>query len=103
MQLHSCLRRIWTRLNLHGTAQRVEKQAKADVYYSGSRGQSMLDKAGFVTFVPVKKMDRAINFYTEGLGGKLKSRGDGDMKDSFASVKIGRHEFWLITPSAWEK
>ena len=25
------------------------------------------------------------------------------MKDSFASVKIGRHEFWLITPSAWEK
>ena len=65
--------------------------------------KSMLDKAGFVTFVPVRKMDRAIKFYTDGLGGKLAARGEGEMKDSFASVKIGKKEFWLIKPSAWEK
>lgn len=63
----------------------------------------MLDKAGFVTLVPVKKMDRAIKFYTEGLGGKLVSEGEGDMQDSWASVKVGKQEFWLITPESWEK
>jgi len=63
----------------------------------------MLDKAGFVTFVTVRKMDRAIKFYTDGLGGKLSSRGEGEMKDSWASVKVGKSEFWLIIPSAWEK
>jgi catechol 2,3-dioxygenase-like lactoylglutathione lyase family enzyme len=63
----------------------------------------MLEKAGFVTFVTVKKMDRAIKFYTDGLGGKLVSRGEGEMKDSWASVKIGKSEFWLIIPSDWEK
>jgi len=63
----------------------------------------MLEKAGFVTFVTVKKMDRAIKFYTDGLGCELVSRGEGEMKDSWASVKLGKNEFWLITPSAWEK
>src|SRR5271155_3269945 len=63
----------------------------------------MLDKASFVTFVPVKKMDRAIKFYTEGLGGKVTSKGEGDMEDSWASVKVGKHEFWLIKPESWEK
>jgi catechol 2,3-dioxygenase-like lactoylglutathione lyase family enzyme len=63
----------------------------------------MLEKAGFVTFVTVKKMDRAIRFYTDALGGKLLSNGEGDMEDSFASVKVGKNEFWLIRPSAWEK
>src|SRR5208283_5504123 len=63
----------------------------------------MLEKAGFVTFVTVKKMDRAIRFYTDALGGKLLSKGEGDMEDSFASIKVGKNEFWLITPSAWEK
>jgi len=63
----------------------------------------MLDKAGFVTLVPVKKMDRAIKFYTEGLGGKVVSKGQGEMEDSWASVKVGRNEFWLVTPESWEK
>jgi predicted enzyme related to lactoylglutathione lyase len=62
----------------------------------------MLEKAGFVTLVTVKKMDRAVKFYTEALGGKLLTKG-GDMEDSFASVKIGKAEFWLVIPEKWEK
>ncbi|MDA4135503.1 MAG: VOC family protein [Thaumarchaeota archaeon] len=63
----------------------------------------MLEKSGFVTLVTVKKMDRAVKFYTEALGGKLTSRGKGDMEGSFASLKVGRAEFWLIVPESWEK
>jgi catechol 2,3-dioxygenase-like lactoylglutathione lyase family enzyme len=62
----------------------------------------MLEKAHFVTLVTVKKMDRAIKFYTDTLGGKLVSGGEGDMKN-WASIKVGRNEFWLIVPDEWEK
>lgn len=63
----------------------------------------MLDKASLVTLVPVKRMARAVKFYTESLGGKVVYEGEGDMEGSFASVKIGRNEFWLVVPEAWEK
>jgi len=63
----------------------------------------MLEKSGFVTLVTVKKMDRAVKFYTEALGGKLTSKGEGEMEDTWASVKVGKAEFWLITPEKWEK
>jgi predicted enzyme related to lactoylglutathione lyase len=58
----------------------------------------MLDKAGFATFITIKDMDRAIKFYTKTLGGKVKSRAPGEMKDSWASLKVGREEFWLVNP-----
>jgi catechol 2,3-dioxygenase-like lactoylglutathione lyase family enzyme len=63
----------------------------------------MFSKARFATMIPVRKMDRAIKFYTEALGGKVTYKGEGEMKDSFASVKVAGQDFWLITPSAWEK
>jgi predicted enzyme related to lactoylglutathione lyase len=63
----------------------------------------MFSKAGFATMVPVRNMNRAIKFYIEVLGGKLTFRGDGEMKDSWASVKLGSEDFWLITPETWEK
>jgi catechol 2,3-dioxygenase-like lactoylglutathione lyase family enzyme len=63
----------------------------------------MFSKAGFATMIPVRKMDRAIKFYTGALGGKVTYKGEGEMKDSFASVKVAGQDFWLITPSAWEK
>jgi predicted enzyme related to lactoylglutathione lyase len=63
----------------------------------------MLEKSSFVTLVAVKKMDRAVKFYTEALGGKLTSKGEGEMEDSWASVKVGKAEFWLVTPEKWEK
>jgi catechol 2,3-dioxygenase-like lactoylglutathione lyase family enzyme len=59
----------------------------------------MLSKAGFATLTPVRNMDRAVKFYTKTLGGKLQSRAEGEMKDMWASVKIGKEEFWLISPS----
>lgn len=40
-------------------------------------------------------MDRAIKFYTKTLGGRLESRATGDMKDMWASIKIGEQSFWL--------
>ena len=52
----------------------------------------MLTKAGFASFVLIRDMDRAIKFYTKTLGGKLVERAPGDMKDSWASVKIGKPE-----------
>lgn len=58
----------------------------------------MLSKAGFATLITVKNMDRAIKFYTGKLGAKLQTRAEGDMKDMWASVKIGKEEFWLIHP-----
>ena len=58
----------------------------------------MLSKAGFTTLISIKNMKRAIEFYTKKLGGKVQMRGTGDMKDSWASLKIGREEFWLVMP-----
>lgn len=59
---------------------------------------NMLDKSRFVTLVTVKKLDRAIKFYTEALGGKLMSKREED-----ASVRIGKEDFWLVVPDIWEK
>jgi predicted enzyme related to lactoylglutathione lyase len=55
----------------------------------------MLSKAEFATITPVRNMDRAIKFYTKTLGGKLEMRAPGDMKDMWASIKIGKQVFWL--------
>ncbi len=60
-------------------------------------------EAGFATLIPIRDMDRAIGFYTEALGGKLMYRGEGEMKDYWASVKLGGQEFWLISPQKREK
>lgn len=60
-------------------------------------------KASVATLMPVVKMDRAIKFYTKALGGKLVYRGEGQMKDYYASLKLGTHEVWLITPEKREK
>lgn len=55
------------------------------------------------TLVPVKNMDRAVKFYTESLGGKVLFRDTGEMKDFWASIKMGKSEFWLISPQIREK
>jgi predicted enzyme related to lactoylglutathione lyase len=62
-----------------------------------------LSDSRLATLVTVKDMNRAIKFYTKSLGGKLRYRGEGAMKDTFASVKVGRSEFWLIVPDTREK
>jgi predicted enzyme related to lactoylglutathione lyase len=63
----------------------------------------MLTKASFATLVPIRNMDRAIKFYKKALGGSLNMRAPGDMRNIWASVSIGRSEFWLIRPDKHEK
>jgi catechol 2,3-dioxygenase-like lactoylglutathione lyase family enzyme len=63
----------------------------------------MLSNSDHATLIPIKKMNRALKFYTEVLGGKLVMRGEGDMKNSFAAVKVGKASFWLIEPERHEK
>jgi predicted enzyme related to lactoylglutathione lyase len=55
------------------------------------------------TLIPVKNMDRAVNFYTTTLGGTLQQRMEGEMKDFWASVTVGGSDFWLVSPSEKEK
>jgi predicted enzyme related to lactoylglutathione lyase len=74
-----------------------------EIIYAACYSWHMLSKADFATIVPVRKMDRAIKFYTDALGGKLTMRGEGDMKDVWASVRVAGADFWLITPQKAEK
>lgn len=63
----------------------------------------MLSKSDHIALIPVKNMDRALEFYTKTLGGKTAMRGEGEMKDSWASLKVGRSQIWLIVPEEREK
>ena len=63
----------------------------------------MLSKAGFATSVPIRNMDRAIKFYIRTLGGSLNMRGQGEMKNYWASVNVGKTEFWMVKPDKHEK
>jgi predicted enzyme related to lactoylglutathione lyase len=56
-----------------------------------------------VTLIPIRKMDRAIKFYTKILGGKLMERARGPMKDFWASAKVGGAEVWFVNPGQSEK
>jgi predicted enzyme related to lactoylglutathione lyase len=63
----------------------------------------MISKAQLATLVPIRDMNRAIKFYTKALGGKLRYRGRGQMRNFWASVKLGPNEIWLIAPQKREK
>ncbi|MDA4130856.1 MAG: VOC family protein [Thaumarchaeota archaeon] len=57
----------------------------------------MLSNASVAILVPIRDMNRAIKFYTGKLGGKLSMRGEGDMKNSWAGVRLAKQEFWLVS------
>lgn len=63
----------------------------------------MAKDAKMVTLIPVRKMDRAIKFYTKVLGGKVIDRADGPMKDFWCSLKLGGAEVWFVAPTKTEK
>lgn len=63
----------------------------------------LLSDASLVTLMPIRDMDRAIKFYTKALGGKLEMRGEGDMKNLWASVNVAGCDVWLIVPEKQEK
>ena len=64
---------------------------------------TLSDSSTHARLIPVRNMDRAVKFYTETLGGKLVYRGEGDMKDFWAALKVGKSDFWLVTPEEREK
>jgi len=53
--------------------------------------------------MPVRNMDRAIRFYTKILGGSVNMRAVGDRRNYFASVSLGKDQFWLVKPEKREK
>jgi catechol 2,3-dioxygenase-like lactoylglutathione lyase family enzyme len=63
----------------------------------------MLSKAGLATVIPVTNMGRAIRFYTRILGGSVNMRAEGDRRNYFASVSLGKEQFWLVKPEKREK
>jgi predicted enzyme related to lactoylglutathione lyase len=63
----------------------------------------MLSRSSYATLIPIKDMSRAIRFYTKSLGGSLNMRARGEMRNSWASVNVGKSEFWLIRPDKHEK
>jgi catechol 2,3-dioxygenase-like lactoylglutathione lyase family enzyme len=63
----------------------------------------MAQKTQLVTLMPIRDMDRAVKFYTKVLGAKLVFRGQGEMKDGWASLTLGDSGIWLISPSKREK
>ncbi|HEV2166983.1 MAG TPA: VOC family protein [Thermoplasmata archaeon] len=56
-----------------------------------------------VTLIPVRNMDRAIGFYSKVLGGKLRERGMGAMKNWWASLTVGGAEVWFVRPETRER
>jgi catechol 2,3-dioxygenase-like lactoylglutathione lyase family enzyme len=62
----------------------------------------MAAEARLVTLIPIRNMSRAIKFYTGKLGAKVLYRGQGPMKDFWASVKVGGTEVWFVAPEKRE-
>lgn len=56
-----------------------------------------------VSLIPIQNMNRAIKFYTKTLGGKLHYRGRGQMRDSWAALRVAGAELWFIRPEKREK
>jgi len=63
----------------------------------------MAKSVEFVTLIPIRNMSRAVRFYSKQLGGKVTMRGTGDMRNSWASMKIAGHHVWLVAPDKREK
>ena len=56
----------------------------------------------WATLIPIRNMNRAIRFYTRTLGGRLRDRGDGAMRNFWASLTLGGCEIWLVAPQRRE-
>jgi catechol 2,3-dioxygenase-like lactoylglutathione lyase family enzyme len=56
-----------------------------------------------ITLVPIRKMNRAVKFYTEKLGAKVVMRGTGAMKELWSALSLAGSDIWLVHPSVREK
>jgi predicted enzyme related to lactoylglutathione lyase len=84
-------------------SQRFAKTLTKRVAVSANVGEILLADSNFATLVPIRNMERAIKFYTDTLGGSLNMRAEGEMKNEWASVNVGKTEFWLIRPEKRER
>jgi predicted enzyme related to lactoylglutathione lyase len=65
--------------------------------------ETMATGAQHVALIPIRNMNRAIKFYTKAIGGRLEYRGRGQMRNSWASMKLADSVFWLVSPGKREK
>lgn len=63
----------------------------------------MASRARLATLIPIKDMNRAIRFYTKQLGARLVYRGQGAMRNFWASLTLGDQTLWLVAPEKREK
>ena len=63
----------------------------------------MPKEAQLVSLIPVKKMDRAVRFYTKKLGASVVMRPKGEMGKWWASIQVGAVGAWLVVPEKAEK
>jgi len=63
----------------------------------------MAIQSRLVTLMPIRKMDRAIKFYTRSLDAKMGDRARGAMRNMWASVRLGGCDIWLIAPEKFER
>ncbi len=59
-------------------------------------------KSSLVTLMTIRNMNRALKFYTKSLGARLLYRGEGAMRDSWASIRWADSEIWLVKPEKRE-
>ena len=64
---------------------------------------AMFSSAQAVSLIPVRKMDRAVRFYTKKLGATVRYRGRGAMKNHWASLRFGPVDVWFVHPDPPEK
>jgi catechol 2,3-dioxygenase-like lactoylglutathione lyase family enzyme len=69
----------------------------------GNAPMAMFSNAHMVSLIPIRKMDRAIRFYTGKLGAKLVNRAPGAMKNYWAQVRLGKVDVWFVAPQKLEK
>ena len=62
----------------------------------------MAPTARWATLIPIRNMNRAIRFYTRTLGARVQYRGEGEMRNWWASLKFGPTDLWLIVPEKRE-
>jgi predicted enzyme related to lactoylglutathione lyase len=62
-----------------------------------------LSRSELVSLIPIRNMNRAIKFYTKKLGAKLLFRGRGQMRNYWATLRVGGTQVWFVAPDKREK
>lgn len=62
----------------------------------------MLKNSQVVLTVPVKEMERAVEFYSKVLGLEIEMRAPGDFRNTWTSVKGGVNTSLWLNPGKWQ-